>query len=99
MKIIGDWEEGGFAPFQAFLPVEFGGFIYTIYVRERHNHRSCDIFYGRHHLTEPSHWQLTSPNKESLIANEDFEKDWKTQAIKEVKKFLVKNMERLPRRN
>ena len=52
MKILGEWDDGGFTPYQAFLPVEYRGIKYTIYVRER-GWISCDIWYGIHDLLSP----------------------------------------------
>ena len=50
MEILGEWDDGGMCPYQAFLPVECRGIRYTIYVRERGDWYSCDVYYGIHDL-------------------------------------------------
>ena len=96
---VPQWDEGGFAPFQAYLKVEYGNFPYTIYVRERHDHWSCDIFYGWHSLTHNSNvYELTSPNKESLFESENDFLNYEERAVVLAEKFFEKNRHRLPRR-
>jgi hypothetical protein len=46
VQIVGKWKDGGWAPWQAYLPIKFKGVPYTIYLRERHDILSLKVMWG-----------------------------------------------------
>ena len=72
--IIGDWESGGFAPWQAMCPIQYCGIWYTIYLRQRSGPFTMDIFWGKESLYGSMKYYGKVNGRQSLWRDDIYEK-------------------------